>query len=72
MLLLIIVLVLVFGLGGGYYGNSRWGPSGGAGIGVGTIVLILLIAYNRLYAGLIPLRLRAPRSTAPISSKETY
>src|ERR1039458_28871 len=45
MLLLIIILLLVFGLGGGYYGHSRWGPSGGAGIGLGTIVLILLIAY---------------------------
>jgi hypothetical protein len=28
MLVLIIILVLVFGLGGGYYGHSRWGPSG--------------------------------------------
>jgi hypothetical protein len=45
MLILIIVLLLVFGVGGGYYGHSRWGPSGGAGIGVGTILLILLIAY---------------------------
>jgi hypothetical protein len=45
MLILIIVLLLVFGAGGGYYGHSRWGPSGGAGIGVGTVLLILLIAY---------------------------
>jgi hypothetical protein len=45
MLILIIVLLLVFGVGGGYYGHSRWGPSGGAGIGVGTILLVLLIAY---------------------------
>jgi hypothetical protein len=45
MLILIIVLILVFGLGGGYYGHSRWGPSGGAGIGLGTILLIFLIAY---------------------------
>jgi len=44
-LLLIIILILVFGGGGGYYGHSRWGPSGGAGIGLGTILLILLIAY---------------------------
>jgi hypothetical protein len=28
MLLLIIVLVLVFGLGGGYFGFSRWGQAG--------------------------------------------
>lgn len=45
MLLLIVLLVLVFGVGGGYYGHTRWGPSGGAGTGLGTILLILLIAY---------------------------
>jgi hypothetical protein len=45
MLLLIIILILLFGGGGGYYGHSRWGPGGGAGIGLGTIVMILLIAY---------------------------
>jgi hypothetical protein len=43
MLILIIVLILLFGFGGGYYGHSRWGPSGGAGLG--TVLLILLIAY---------------------------
>ena len=45
MLLLIIVLLLVFGVGGGYYGHSRWGRNGGAGVGLGTILVILLIAY---------------------------
>jgi hypothetical protein len=45
MLILLIILILVFGGGGGYYGHSRWGPSGGAGIGLGTILLILLVAY---------------------------
>jgi hypothetical protein len=45
MLLLIIILILFFGLGGGYYGHTRWGPSGGAGVGLGTILVILLIAY---------------------------
>jgi hypothetical protein len=45
MLLLIIVLVLLLGGGGGYYGHSRWGYSGGAGIGLGTVLGILLIAY---------------------------
>ena len=44
-LILIIVLLLVFGGGGGYYGHRRWGAGGGAGIGLGTILLILLIAY---------------------------
>jgi len=28
MLLLLIVLLLVLGLGGGYYGHSRWGYGG--------------------------------------------
>ena len=45
MLLLIIILLLFFGAGGGYYGHTRWGPRGGAGIGLGTILLILLIVY---------------------------
>lgn len=45
MLILIIILLLVFGGGGGYYGYSRWGTRGGGGIGLGTILLILLIAY---------------------------
>ena len=45
MLLLIIILLLVFGGGGGYYGYGRWGSRGGAGIGLGTILIILLIAY---------------------------
>ena len=45
MLLLIVILLLVFGAGGGYYGYSRWGSSGGAGIGLGGVLLILLVAY---------------------------
>ena len=45
MLILLIVLLLVLGGGGGYYGHSRWGYRGGAGIGLGTILLILLVAY---------------------------
>jgi hypothetical protein len=44
MLLLIIVLVLLFGGGGGYYGYSRWGTGGGLGV-VGTVLLVLVIAY---------------------------
>jgi len=36
---------LVLGLGGGYYGRSRWGTGGGAGIGLGTVLVVLLIAY---------------------------
>ena len=49
-LILIILLILLLGGGGGYYGHTRWGYPGGAGIGLGTILLILLIAY---LAGLI-------------------
>ena len=45
MLILLIVLLLVFGGGGGYYGHSRWGAGGGAGVGFGTILVILLIVY---------------------------
>jgi hypothetical protein len=45
MLIVLIILILLMGGGGGYYGHTRWGPSGGAGIGLGTILLILLIAY---------------------------
>jgi hypothetical protein len=44
-IILIIVLLLVFGGGGGYYGYSRWGSRGGAGIGLGTVLLILLVCY---------------------------
>jgi len=32
--------LLLLGGGGGYYGHSRWGYGGGAGIGLGTILLI--------------------------------
>ena len=43
MLILLLVLLLLFGGGGGYYGHSRWGAGGGAGLGLGSIVGILLI-----------------------------
>jgi hypothetical protein len=45
MLILLIILILLLGGGGGYYGYGRWGVGGGAGISVGTILLIVLIAY---------------------------
>ena len=51
LLLLIIILVLLLGGGGGYYGHTRWGPSGGAGVGLGTILAIILILY---LLGVIP------------------
>lgn len=45
MLLLLIILLVLFAGGGGYYGYNRWGSRGGAGISLGTILLILLVAY---------------------------
>jgi hypothetical protein len=45
MLILLIILLILFAGGGGYYGHSRWGPSGGAGIGLGTILIVLLVVY---------------------------
>lgn len=45
MLLLIIILLVLFAGGGGYYGYGRWGSRGGAGISLGGILLVLLIAY---------------------------
>jgi hypothetical protein len=48
MLILIIVIVLLFGLGGGYWGHRQYGegaPYAGPGIGIGAILLILLICY---------------------------
>jgi cell division protein FtsW (lipid II flippase) len=41
----IVSLTLAFGAGGGYYGHTRWGPRRGAAMGLGTVLLILLIAY---------------------------
>ncbi len=47
MLLLIILLILIFGIGGGWYGyrsnDGSWGHAGG--IGLGTILLVLLVIY---------------------------
>ena len=45
MLILIVVLLLLFGGGGGYYGHSRWGGKGSAGIGIGTVLLIVLLVW---------------------------
>jgi hypothetical protein len=48
LIILIIVLMLVFGGGLGYWGHNRWGASNGyagPGIGLGTILIILLICW---------------------------
>jgi len=44
-IVLIIVLALICGGGGGYYGYNRWGTGGGAGIGPGKVLPILLVCY---------------------------
>ncbi len=45
MLIVLIVLLLLLGGGGGYYGHSRWGYGGSAGVGLGTILLIILLVW---------------------------
>jgi hypothetical protein len=49
MFILIAIWLLALGAGGAYYGHRRWGLGGGAGIGIGTILLTLL-AVNLLGA----------------------
>ena len=44
MLLLILLLVLVLGRCGGYYGYSHWGAGGGLGI-FGTVLLVAALLY---------------------------
>ena len=48
MIILIILLLLVFGGGFGYWGHTQWGANNGfagPGIGLGTILVICLILY---------------------------
>ena len=45
MLLVLILLILLFGGGFGYYGNSRYPGWGGPGFGLGTVLIIVLIWY---------------------------
>jgi hypothetical protein len=45
MIILLIILLLLFAGGGGYYGYGRWGLGGGAGISLGTILMIVLVVY---------------------------
>ena len=44
MSILIIIWFLALGVGGAYYGHRRWGSRAGAGLGLGTILLVLLVA----------------------------
>ena len=50
MILLIIILLLVFGLPGGWYGYQRWGQ----GPGIGIILLVLLVVLLLGYGGGCP------------------
>jgi len=55
MLVVVIILILLFGGWSGYYGHSTWGPTypwAGPGLGIGTILLIVLLLY--LLGGLRP------------------
>ena len=48
MLILIILVVLLFGGGFGFFGHTYWGesyPYAGPGIGIGTILIALLVLY---------------------------
>jgi hypothetical protein len=45
MLILLIILLLVLGGGGGYYGHQRWGYGGSAGIGLGTVLLLVFLVF---------------------------
>jgi hypothetical protein len=47
MILLIIIFVLLFGLGGGvYYGpQHQWGPQHYGGGGLGLIIIIVLVLW---------------------------
>jgi uncharacterized membrane protein len=45
---IIILLIVLFGGGFGYWGHSTYGssyPWAGGGIGLGTILIILLVCY---------------------------
>ena len=45
MLVLIVILIIVFGFGGGYYGGSLMGPNYGFGGGIGLVLLCLLLFW---------------------------
>ena len=45
LILLLVLLILCGGLGGGYYGNTRYPGWGGPGFGLGTILIVCLVIY---------------------------
>jgi hypothetical protein len=42
-ILIILLLLLFFGLGGGYYAHSNYGGYYGPGIGLGTILVVIVL-----------------------------
>lgn len=46
MILLLIILLLVFGLPGGWYGYNNWGRCPGIGIILLVILVVLLLGYG--------------------------
>jgi Protein of unknown function (DUF3309) len=53
MLFIILILLLLFGFGGSYWGYNNYGPGGGIGI-FGVILIIFLLLY--FFGGLRGLR----------------
>ena len=53
MLLAVLLVVLILGGSGGFYGHSRWGFGGGAGMGLGTALVAVVLVYM---LGLFPAR----------------
>ena len=45
MSILLISLLVVLGVGVGYYGHRRWGFGRGTCFGFGTILFVLVVAY---------------------------
>ena len=48
MLLLLLIVLLVFSLGGGYWGHSRYGFAGWSPLGIVIVVLVVLYLTGNL------------------------
>jgi len=44
-LILFIILILLIGVPGTWYGHQNYGPAWGSGIGLGTVLIIILLFY---------------------------
>ena len=45
LLIILVVILLLFGGGLGYYGHSNWGGYAGPGIGLGTLLIVVLVIF---------------------------